>query len=69
MMTTGPDRTRSAASRSQLPWPVILAGLAAIGLVVSGPLDPGDRRCHREAETAVTVRNIVKWPVLMASAA
>ncbi|MET0965798.1 MAG: YihY/virulence factor BrkB family protein [Nakamurella sp.] len=48
---------------------VILAGLVAIGLVVSGPLARAIGDAIGLGETAVTVWNIVKWPVLLLLAA
>jgi membrane protein len=48
---------------------VILAGVVAIGLVVSGPLARAIGDALGLGETAVTVWNIVKWPVLLALAA
>ena len=48
---------------------VILAGLVAIGLVVSGPLARAIGDAIGLGETAVTVWNIVKWPVLLGLAA
>ncbi|MET0863684.1 MAG: YihY/virulence factor BrkB family protein [Nakamurella sp.] len=48
---------------------VILAGLVAIGLVVSGPLARAIGDAIGLGETAVTVWNIVKWPVLLVLAA
>ncbi len=48
---------------------VILAGLVAIGLVVSGPLARAIGDAIGLGETAVTVWSIVKWPVLLALAA
>lgn len=48
---------------------VILAGLVAIGLVVSGPLARAVGDALGFGETALTVWNIVKWPVLLALAA
>ena len=48
---------------------VILAGLVAIGLVVSGPLARAIGDALGLGETAVTIWNIVKWPVLLALAA
>jgi len=48
---------------------VILAGLVAIGLVVSGPLARAIGDAIGLGDTAVTVWSIVKWPVLLALAA
>src|SRR6476659_4409931 len=48
---------------------VILAGLVAIGLVVSGPLARAIGDAIGLGETAVTVWNIAKWPVLLGLAA
>jgi len=48
---------------------VILAGLVAIGLVVSGPLARAIGDAIGLGETTVTVWNIAKWPVLLALAA
>ena len=48
---------------------VILAGLVAIGLVVSGPLAQAIGDALGLGATAVTIWNIVKWPVLLALAA
>ena len=48
---------------------VILAGLVAIGLVVSGPLARAIGDAIGLGETAVTVWSIVKWPVLLGLAA
>lgn len=48
---------------------VILAGLVAIGLVVSGPLARAIGDAIGLGETAVTVWNIAKWPVLLFLAA
>lgn len=48
---------------------VILAGLVAIGLVVSGPVARAVGDAIGLGETAVTVWGIVKWPVLLALAA
>ncbi len=48
---------------------VILAGLVAIGLVVTGPLSRAVGEAIGLGDTAVTVWNIVKWPVLAAIAA
>ncbi len=48
---------------------VILAGLVAIGLVVSGPVARAIGDAIGLGETAVTVWNILKWPVLLALAA
>ncbi len=48
---------------------VILAGLVAIGLVVSGPLARAIGDAIGLGETAVTVWNIAKWPVLLVLAA
>jgi membrane protein len=48
---------------------VILAGLVAIGLVVSGPVARSIGNAIGLGDTAVTVWNIVKWPVLLALAA
>jgi membrane protein len=48
---------------------VILAGLVAIGLVVSGPLARAIGEAIGLGETAVTVWNIAKWPVLLGLAA
>jgi membrane protein len=48
---------------------VILAGLVAIGLVVSGPVARAIGDTIRLGETAVTVWGIVKWPVLLGLAA
>ena len=45
---------------------VILAGLVAIGLVVSGPVARAIGDAIGLGETAVTVWNILKWPVLLA---
>jgi membrane protein len=48
---------------------VILAGLVAIGLVVSGPLARAIGDAIGLGDTAVTIWNILKWPVLAAIAA
>jgi len=48
---------------------VILAGLVAIGLVLTGPLSRAIGDAVGLGETAVTVWNIVKWPILAALAA
>ncbi len=48
---------------------VILAGLVAIGLVVSGPLARAIGDAIGLGDTAVTVWGIVKWPVLLGLAA
>lgn len=48
---------------------VILAGLVAVGLVVSGPLAQAIGDAIGLGDTAVTVWGIVKWPVLLALAA
>ena len=48
---------------------VILAGLVAIGLVVSGPLSRAIGDAIGLGDTAVTIWNIVKWPVLAVLAA
>jgi membrane protein len=48
---------------------VILAGLVAIGLVVSGPLARAIGDAIGLGDTAVTVWGIVKWPVLLCLAA
>jgi membrane protein len=48
---------------------VILAGLVAIGLVVSGPVARAVGAAVGLGDTAVTVWGIVKWPVLLALAA
>lgn len=48
---------------------VILAGLVAIGLVVSGPLARAIGDAIGLGDTAVTVWSIVKWPVLLGLAA
>ena len=48
---------------------VILAGLVAIGLVVSGPLAVAIGDALGLTETALTIWNIVKWPILLALAA
>lgn len=48
---------------------VILAGLVAIGLVVSGPLARAIGDAFGLGATAVTIWNIFKWPVLLALAA
>ena len=44
---------------------VILAGLVAIGLVVSGPVARAIGEAIGLGDTAVTVWGIVKWPVLL----
>jgi membrane protein len=48
---------------------VILAGVVAIGLVVTGPLSRAIGDAIGLGETAVTVWNIAKWPLLAALAA
>jgi membrane protein len=48
---------------------VILAGLVAIGLVVSGPLARAIGDAIGLGQTAVTGWNIAKWPVLLGLAA
>ncbi len=48
---------------------VILAGVVAIGLVVTGPVSRAIGDAIGLGDTAVTVWNIVKWPVLAALAA
>jgi membrane protein len=48
---------------------VILAGLVAIGLVVSGPVARAIGNAIGLGDTAVTVWGIVKWPVLLGLAA
>src|SRR6476646_10294478 len=48
---------------------VILAGLVAIGLVVSGPVARAIGNAIGLGDTAITVWNIVKWPVLLGLAA
>jgi membrane protein len=48
---------------------VILAGLVAIGLVVSGPVARAIGDAIGLGDTAVTVWSIVKWPVLLGLAA
>ena len=48
---------------------VILAGLVAIGLVVSGPVARAIGDAVGLGETAVTVWNVLKWPVLLGLAA
>jgi membrane protein len=48
---------------------VILAGLVAIGLVVSGPVTRAIGDAIGLGDTAVTVWNVVKWPVLLGLAA
>ena len=48
---------------------VILAGLVAIALVVSGPVAQAIGDAIGLGDTAVTVWGIVKWPVLLALAA
>jgi len=48
---------------------VILAGLVAIGLVISGPVARAIGDAIGLGETAVTVWNILKWPVLLGLAA
>jgi membrane protein len=48
---------------------VILAGVVAIGLVVSGPVARAIGDAIGLGETAVTVWGIVKWPVLLFLAA
>jgi membrane protein len=44
---------------------VILAGLVAIGLVVSGPVARAIGEAIGLGDTAVTVWGIVKWPILL----
>ena len=48
---------------------VILAGLVAIGLVISGPVARAIGDAIGLGETAVTVWNVLKWPVLLGLAA
>jgi membrane protein len=48
---------------------VILAGLVAIGLVVSGPVARAIGEAVGLGDTAVTIWGIVKWPVLLFLAA
>lgn len=48
---------------------VVLAGLVAIGLVVSGPVARAVGDAIGLGDTAMTVWGIVKWPVLLALAA
>jgi membrane protein len=48
---------------------VLLAGLVLIGLVVTGPVSRAIGDAIGLGDTAVTVWNIVKWPVLAAMAA
>ena len=48
---------------------VILAGMVAIGLVVSGPVARAIGDAIGLGETAVTVWNVLKWPVLLGLAA
>ena len=48
---------------------VILAGLVAIGLVVSGPLARAVGEAIGLGDTAVTIWGILKWPVLLGLAA
>ena len=48
---------------------VILAGLVAVGLVISGPVARAIGDAIGLGETAVTVWNVVKWPVLLGLAA
>ncbi len=48
---------------------VILAGAVAIGLVVTGPLSRAIGDAIGLGETAVTLWNIAKWPVLLVLAA
>ena len=48
---------------------VILAGLVAVGLVVSGPVARAIGDAIGLGDTAVTVWGIVKWPVLLCLAA
>jgi len=48
---------------------VVLAGLVAIGLVLTGPLSRAIGDAIGVGDTAVTVWNIAKWPVLAALAA
>jgi membrane protein len=48
---------------------VILAGLVAIGLVVSGPVARAIGGAIGLGDTAVTIWGIVKWPVLLLLAA
>jgi len=48
---------------------VILAGVVAIGLVVSGPVARAIGDAFGLGETAVTVWGIIKWPVLLFLAA
>lgn len=48
---------------------VVLAGLVAIGLVVSGPVARAIGDLIGLGDTAVTVWSIVKWPILLALAA
>ena len=48
---------------------VILAGLVAIGLVVSGPVARAIGEAIGLGDTAVTIWGIVKWPVLLGLAA
>jgi membrane protein len=48
---------------------VVLAGIVLIGLVVTGPISRAIGDAVGLGETAVTVWNVVKWPVLAALAA
>src|SRR6478672_7711475 len=48
---------------------VVLAGLVLIGLVVTGPVSRAIGDAIGLGDTAVTIWNIVKWPVLAAIAA
>ena len=48
---------------------VVMAGLIAIGLVVSGPVARAVGDAIGLGETAVTVWGIIKWPVLLVLAA
>lgn len=48
---------------------VLLAGLVAIGLVVSGPVARAAGDLIGVGDTAVTVWSVVKWPVLLVLAA
>jgi membrane protein len=48
---------------------VILAGLVAIGLVVSGPVARAIGEAVGLGDTALTVWSVLKWPVLLALAA
>ena len=48
---------------------VILAGLVAIGLVISGPVARAVGDAIGLGDTAVTVWNVLKWPVLLGLAA